>query len=210
MEKGLFIVLEGGEGAGKTTQINLLKERLPELVPNREFVFTREPGGSSFATEIRSLILSDAAKDASGMTMLGLFMAARADHVENVVVPALAAGKVVICDRYLAATYAYQIVAQEQIQLRDLYAEHVKLVPVPDVTLFFDIDPIVAQARVEVRTTEQNHFDMRTQEFHRRIRAGFVEFFAALPAEQVRTIDAGGSVEDVHGTVLAEIQNRLA
>jgi len=84
-----FIVIEGGEGVGKTTQIKLLKERLPVAFPKREFVFTKEPGGSPFAEKIRELILSDDGKDANPTTMLDLFMAARFDHVESVVAPAL-------------------------------------------------------------------------------------------------------------------------
>ena len=108
-----FITLEGGEGVGKTTQRKLLEERLPQLYPDQEFLFTREPGGSPFAEALRDTIFSKLAADADGKTMFGLFAAARADHIRRVIRPALAAGKVVICDRFAAATYTYQGCAME-------------------------------------------------------------------------------------------------
>ncbi len=209
MKKGLFLVLEGGEGAGKSTQITTLKDRLPMLFPERDFVFTREPGGSPFATEIRSLILSDSAKEASGHTMLGLFMAARADHVEKIITPALTAGRIVICDRYLAATYAYQIVGQQHQELKELYRAHMKHVPHPNLTLFLDIEPSLAQERIALRTGEQTHFDMRDRDFHERIRTGFKEYFTDLPANQVTTIDAARSVEEIQVEIERIISDRI-
>jgi dTMP kinase len=209
MHKGLFLVLEGGEGAGKSTQIALLKERLPVLFPEKTFVFTREPGGSPFATEIRNLILSDSAKEASGHTMLGLFMAARADHVEKVIVPAIRAGKVVVCDRYLGATYAYQIVGQQHPELKELYRAHVACVPQPDLTLFLDVDPALAHKRIALRTGEQTHFDMRETAFHERIRHGFKEYFATLPKDRVVVVDASASVEEMGVAIETLVSKRI-
>jgi len=209
MQRGIFIVLEGGEGAGKTTQIKRLQQQLPQEFPNREFVFTREPGGSPFADQIRSLILGDSGKDANGFTLLGLFVAARADHVSKVVLPALAENKVVICDRYLAATYAYQVVAQENREIEELFWAHTKLVPQPDLTLLCDIDPRIAQERVNARAGEKTHFDSRSLEFHEHIREGFDEYFKKSPHAEVVRIRAEESEEEVWNQVQSAVKSKL-
>lgn len=203
------MVLEGGEGAGKTTQIKRLQQQLPQEFPDREFVFTREPGGSPFADQIRSLILSDSGKDANGFTLLGLFVAARADHVAKVVLRALTQGKVVICDRYLAATYAYQVVAQENREVEELFWSHVKLVPQPDLTLLFDLEPQIAQERVNARAGEKTHFDSRDIDFHQRIRAGFDEYFAKAPEAGLARIQAEKSEDEVWSQVHKAVVSAL-
>lgn len=209
MNLGKFIVLEGGEGMGKTTQIARLKESLPILYPEREFVFTREPGGTPFATKIRELILSDDARHASGRTMLGLFMAARADHVSELITPALADDKVVVCDRYLAATYAYQVIAQEDPLLEELFWVHTKLMPAPDLTLLFDMEPGDALSRVATRAGEVTHFDARDLSFHERIRHGFDTYFSKAEKSRFTRIDAARSIEEVETELLAAMRSLL-
>src|SRR5882724_2591453 len=122
-----FIVIEGGEGAGKSTQAALLKERLPGAFPHIDFVFTREPGGTPFADKIRELILSPGAAGVNNKTMFSLFAAARFEHAERVIGPALQSGKTVICERFVAASYAYQIVAEESLELLPMYREQLHL-----------------------------------------------------------------------------------
>ena len=129
MKKGLFIVVDSGEGSGKTTQL----KKAQEFFGNK-LVLTREPGGSPYAEEIRHLILkSTHAGQADAKTLFALFWAARADHMKNTVLPALKAGKIVISDRFDSSTFAYQIIAQgaKELkkffwQMRDFYLGDVK------------------------------------------------------------------------------------
>jgi dTMP kinase len=197
MQKGHFIVLEGGEGVGKSRQRLFLEARLPTLFPTHKFVCTREPGGAPFADKIRELILSEDAKNADGLTNFGLFLAARADHVAELINPALANGEVVVCDRYLGSTYAYQIVAQERPQLSEIFFAQAKLVPVPDLTIWLDMEPKDALARLASRIGENNHLDARDISFHERCRAGFTEFFEKTPGHKMVRIDASRGAEEV-------------
>ena len=115
-KKGTFIVIDGGEGSGTTT---VSKEIVKQF--GWGAIYTREPGGSLYAEKIRELVLSDDAKTSDAETQFALFWAARRDHIKKTVAPALAEGKVVICDRFDSSTYAYQLIAQEQIQLVELF-----------------------------------------------------------------------------------------
>ena len=209
MRNGIFVVLEGGEGTGKTTQVARMKDYLPTRFPDREFVFTREPGGSVFGQKIRELIFSAEAKEANGRTLFGFFVADRADHVEKVIAPALAEGKVVICDRYLAATYAYQVVAQQDPLLEELFWMHTKLMPHPDLTLLFDMEPAAALERVSLRGGERTHFDERDLAFHERIRAGFKEYFDKAPGSAVASIDASRSGDEVWNQAYGKVVSIL-
>jgi len=194
-KKGLFIVLEGGEGTGKSTQIARLKEYLPAAFPDREFVFTREPGGSPLADDIRAIMISDRAKHANGRTMLSMIMTSRSDHVEQTILPALTDGKVIICDRYLPSSFAYQVRAQESPELEDIFWAYHALLPKPDFTLLFEVDPKAAEARVQSRDTK-SHFHNRTLDFHHRVQEGYREYFkkSGLPHA---VIDANQDVEAV-------------
>lgn len=206
MHKGLFIALEGGEGVGKTTQMNLLKERLPRLFPKREFVFTLEPGGTPLARNIRELILSEEAKDADGAAMFGLFIAARADHVRRVIAPALLAHKVVISDRYVAATFAYQVVAMDGPVPRALFERYLEHIPMPDLSLILDLDPCISQKRVRARAGHaMTHFDTRPAIFHERLREGY-RAWAAQSGEHARIIDAAEPPLSVHLHIIDAIR----
>ncbi|MBA4319946.1 MAG: dTMP kinase [Flavobacterium sp.] len=194
MKKGKFIVVDSGEGAGKTTQIKRAKDLYGDLI-----VFTREPGGSPYAVEIRKIILeSQNAGQADAKTMFALFWAARADHMKNTITPALNNGKIVICDRFDSSTFAYQIVAQgarelEKLfwQIRDFYLGDMK----PDLYIYFDIDSKTGLSRKNVQGhNEINHFETRKIEFHNVLRVGFKEFLGHVPH---KIIDASQSLEDV-------------
>lgn len=173
--KGIFVVLEGGEGAGKSTQMERLKEWLAKEYPDRDVLFTREPGGSPWADKVRALITSPDCGEANGMAMMGLFIAARADHIEKTVLPALRAGKVVICDRYISSTYAIQVMGQEMPELEGLFDAHLALVPAADLTIVIEVNPEVTMERVASRG-EQSHFDARDAGFHARVRDGYRKF----------------------------------
>ena len=194
MKKGLFIVVDSGEGAGKTSQLNRAKE-----VFGDSLVLTREPGGSPYAEEIRNIILkSPNAGQADAKTLFALFWAARADHMKNTVLPALLAGKTVISDRFDSSTFAYQIIAQDAKelkeffwQMRDFYLGDIK----PDLYIYFDIDPVVGLARKSGQDVEEtNHFEARKIDFHNRLREGYKEFLTHVPHA---TIDASQSIDKV-------------
>lgn len=195
MGKGLFIVVDSGEGSGKTTQLNKAKEFFGDSL-----VLTREPGGTPYAEEIRELILnSPNAKQADAKTLFALFWAARADHIRNVIGPALLEGKIVISDRFDSSTYAYQIIAQgarelEDFfwQIRDFYLGDFK----PDLYVYFDLDPRIGLARkAKQGGQELNHFEARKVEFHDMLRDGFKKFLTKVP--NAVTIDASQSKEKV-------------
>jgi len=194
MKKGLFIVVDSGEGSGKTTQLNNARDFFGDAL-----VLTREPGGSPYAEMIRKVILDFAAKQADAKTLFGLFWAARADHLKNTIRPALEAGKIVISDRFDSSTYAYQIIAQgarelEDFfwQIRDFYLGDFK----PDLYVYFDLDPRIGLARKAQQGGEElNHFEARKVEFHDMLRDGFKKFLTKVP--NAVTIDASQSKEKV-------------
>ena len=195
MKKGLFIVVDGGEGAGKTSQFNKAKEYFGDLL-----FLTREPGGSVYAEEIRDLILkSPNAGQADARTLFALFWAARADHMKNTILPALEVGKTVITDRFDSSSFAYQIVAHgardlEKLfwQTREVYLGDLK----PDLYVYFDIDPLIGLARKnnQGRGEELNHFENRKIDFHNALRSGFKEFITYVPSI---VIDASQPIEKV-------------
>ncbi len=194
MKKGLFIVVDSGEGAGKTSQLKKAEEFFGD-----KLVLTREPGGSPYAEEIRNIILkSPNAGQADAKTLFALFWAARADHLKNTIVPALNEGKIVICDRFDSSTFAYQIIGQGANelkdffwQMRDFYLGDIK----PDLYIYFDIDPKVGLARKGGQGAEENnHFEDRKIDFHNAVRSGYKEFLLKVPN---KVIDASQPIEKV-------------
>ena len=180
MTRGTFIVIEGGEGAGKSTQLAALKERYEDAI-----FFTREPGGSPYAEEIRNVILhSPYAADADARTHFSLFWAARMDHLQQTIIPALSKGKNVICDRFDSSTYAYQVYGQRAQELeelffsvRDLFLGAYK----PDLYVYLDIDAETGLERKRASDKANDHFDDRDVQFHERMRRGFQAFFERVP-----------------------------
>lgn len=209
-----FISLEGGEGVGKTTQVRLLKERLSTLFPEHPFVFTNEPGGTPFAQEIRALILGNSAKEADGKTMFGLFIAARADHIRTLIKPSLEQGVSVLSDRYVMATYAYQVFAQEGTVSEEFFAAYMKeLSHRPDVTIVLDMDPAVAIPRSRGRGAQEfNHFDARELAFHQQVRLGYRSFAQKYATNQwqIVFVDADRSIEVVNEDIVSYIGAALA
>lgn len=179
--QGKFIVIEGGEGTGKTTLARNLKARLdPE-----QFIFTREPGGTPFAEEMRKIIF---AQNDDPFKELCLFFAARRDHVLKLVRPALEAGKHVISDRYVASTYAYQIAAPKHAYLEDCLSTMVRFAEAPadpygDNVLavhYLWLDgsvEVCLKRRLADKKSAMNSFDGRPIEFHEGVRKGFSRFF---------------------------------
>lgn len=196
-KRGKFIVLEGSEGSGKSSQLKKIAEILGDDV-----VVTREPGGSPYAEEIRHVILkSPNAAQADEKTLFALFWAARADHLKNTVIPALEAGKTVLCDRFDSSTYAYQTVmtdrfdqaknkpheiiggAIEEIKnnfffFRDFFVGNCK----PDLYIYLDVDIEVGLSRKNVQKDELNHFDRRKVEFFNGMKKAYSEFLTKVPS----------------------------
>lgn len=187
---GVFITLEGGEGAGKSTLAKGLQQRFAAL--GREVVLTREPGGSPFAEELRALILAGEAKQAGPFAEAILFSAARMDHLETVIRPALRRGAVVICDRFSDSTRAYQgaLGRMDRSLLQGL--ERVTLDGSrPALTLMLDLPPEAGLARAAARrgTGATDRFEAENVGFHRRLRQAFLDIAASEP-ERCIVIDA--------------------
>ncbi len=169
----LFAVLDGGEGSGTTTLSHRLHARFPNSIR------TREPGGSSLAEELRSLILRTEAAAYDAETMFAAFWAARRDHMREIIMPARKQGRMVFSDRFDSSTWAYQIRGQEQSQLVDLFwamRAHYLKDCAPDMYIILDVPPEIGVARAKSRGGEVTHFDLAEMAFHHRVRAGFLEF----------------------------------
>jgi len=204
----VFITFEGPDGSGKTTQAHLLAERLREQ--RYEAVLTREPGGSDIGDQIRAVLhdLRNTAMDAR--TEILLYSASRAQHVAQLIRPALAAGKIVISDRYADSTLAYQGYG------RGLDLETLRTVTafatgdlVPDLTLYLDIPPQEGLQRRRLGGDEWNRLDAEALEFHQRVRAGFLELVRLEPERWV-VIDSTHSIEEVQAEIRALVQARLS
>ncbi|HEY8565302.1 MAG TPA: dTMP kinase [Beijerinckiaceae bacterium] len=206
---GLFITFEGGEGAGKSTQIRLLREHLDAL--GRSCVVTREPGGSPRAERIREHILSGAAKPLGPFAEALLFYAARRDHLDTVIRPALAAGQVVLCDRFSDSTRAYQgaLGALDPELIRDLDRVVVGTTR-PDVTLILDVPPSLGLARAARRRQDGagDRFEAEPPSFHERLAEAFREIAAAEP-ERCVLIDGTGTVEEVAERIRSALEAGL-
>ena len=206
MTAGKFITFEGGEGAGKTTQAKMLCEALEGA--GIETLLTREPGGTFGAEAIRNLVLEGTSDRWSGMTELLLMYAARLDHMEKLIKPALERGVWVISDRFADSSLAYQGYA------RGLGAEKVKAVHAavmdgfePDLTILFDIDPILAQKRVETRGEDLSRFDAESIAFHNTLREAFLNI-AEENSERIFTVDAAASRDGVQTRILFAISQK--
>jgi dTMP kinase len=206
--RGRFITFEGGEGAGKSTQVRRLAARLE--AGGREVVTTREPGGSPGAETIRDIVLKGAADRWSPVTETLLMYAARRDHIERVIQPALARGAWVICDRFADSTRAYQGGAGGvDPHLISAMEAHVLDGAQPDLTLIFDLPVAVGLERAHARAGSEMRFESKGAAFHERLRAAFRAIAAAEP-ERCALIDATGSMDEVEAAVWAAVTARLA
>jgi dTMP kinase len=205
--RGCFITFEGGEGVGKSTQIRRLVARLQ--ASGHDVVATREPGGSPGAEAIRDLVLRGAADRWSPVTETLLMYAARRDHIERVIRPALARGAVVVCDRFADSTTAYQGAAGGADPGLIAAMEHFVLEEVrPDLTLVFDLEPELGLARAIDRAGAEMRFESKGAAFHTRLRSAFLEIAAREP-ERCVVIDADGSPDQVETSVWETVEARI-
>jgi dTMP kinase len=208
----MFITFEGIEGSGKTTQIEYLVEYFNTL--GHPCVTTREPGGTSIGTKIRSILLDPESKDMDPTTELLLYMADRAQHIQYLVKPALAAGKMVLCDRYFDATVVYQGYARG-LNIDFIKKLHAMLLNnlKPDVTILLDLPPEVGLKRVwkqlnnGQRSDDESRFEEEKLEFHQRVREGYLDLAHQEP-DRFHIIDADQDEHQVRKQILAVFDRR--
>ncbi|MBW8308559.1 MAG: dTMP kinase [Candidatus Paracaedibacteraceae bacterium] len=205
MTAGHFITFEGGEGTGKSTQCQLLAEYL--RLKEKEVILTREPGGTDGAELIRALLVSGDINRWSGVTEALLLNAARVDHWDKVISPALNRGAWVICDRFADSTIAYQGYGRG-LDINFLWNMHNSVLPgiYPELTLVFDLDPEIGISRALARRTSEVRFEKMDIEFHRRMREGYLEIAKNNP-ERCRVIDAHQGIEEIHSTIKGLVES---
>jgi dTMP kinase len=203
----MLITFEGPDGSGKTTQIHLLAEWLRER--GYDVVLTREPGGTDIGDQIRGVLHDPHNTAMDARTEFLLYSASRAQHVAQRIRPALAAGKIVISDRYADSTLAYQGYGRgldlETLQTITAFATKGLA---PDLTLYLDIAPQAGLQRRQTGGDEWNRMDAQTPEFYQRVRAGYLELVKQEP-ERWAVINAARSVEEVQAEIRALVQARL-
>ncbi len=201
---GFFISFEGGEGVGKSTQIELLKQQL--IASGKSVVTTREPGGTDAAEAIRKVLLGNEYADLSDRSEALLFAAARADVVANVIDPALAAGQVVLADRYLDSSVAYQGYARKlgvaEVKSLSLWATRGLL---PDLTVVLDLDPTIGISRV----AKPDRLESLALEFHKLVREAFLTMAAEEPTRFI-VVDASQSTDEINKIIFDQVKTRLA
>lgn len=204
---GLFLTFEGGDGSGKSTQAALLEEWL--LSQGRTVVRTREPGGTDVGNEIREIVLHRRGHIAPRAEAL-LYAADRAQHVSHVVRPALERGEIVLQDRYLDSSVAYQGVGREleadEIRRLSLWAAEGLL---PDVTVLLDLDVSIGRSRLDDARTRYDRLESEAAEFHSRVRDAYLALAAAEP-ERFLVLDAALPVEELAALVRARVSAALA
>jgi dTMP kinase len=204
---GLFITFEGGEGSGKTTQIKLLYDTFARA--GKKCLLTREPGGSPCAEAIRNLLLTGAGDKWHPVSETLMFQAARVEHVERLLKPALARGETVLCDRFLDSTLVYQGLAKGLGLEYISRLHHFTLGNFgPHLTLILDIAPAVGLKRAKQRAGDETRFEGMDIAFHQKVREGFLAIAKLEPA-RCMVIDASGSAEDVHKAIVKALADRL-
>jgi len=203
MKKGLFITFEGADGCGKTTQLELLAEYLKDN--GKEVLTTREPGAIGLGEKIREILLNyDGA--VSDRCESFLFLADRAQHIDMIVNPAVAEGKIVLCDRHIDSSVAYQGFGRqldiERIDRLNMLATNGKR---PDLTFVFDIDITTSMQRVG---KEKDRMESAGMEFFNRVRQGYLEIAKQEP-QRVKVLDASKSIDEIHREVIAIINDLI-
>ena len=203
----LFITFEGGDGSGKSTQVNLLKDYLDNL--NFETIKTREPGGTPSAVILRDLLTTGEVEKWTSMCEALLMWASRYEHLIQVIEPALNSGKNVICDRFYDSTYAYQGVAHnlgidKMEKLKKIIIGDIE----PDVTFVLDIDPKVGLKRSLDRSNQENRFESYNIDFHNKIRSAFLEI-AKKNKNRCVVVDASLNEQEINNLIITVIDNLI-
>lgn len=192
MKKGLFITVEGTDGTGKTTQLEHMKEYF--ITQGRDVLFTREPGGTPISEKIRSIILDKKNKEMDPMTEALLYAASRAQHIAQIIKPALEHGKIVICDRFVDSSIAYQGYGRglgETVSLINSYAIGQWL---PDVTFLLKMDPSLGRERID--RGSKDRLEIEGRDFYHRVYRGYLDLEKKFPG-RIIGVEADRSVEAV-------------
>lgn len=211
---GHFITFEGVEGCGKTTQIKMLRALLEKK--GFEVVLTREPGGTSISDQIRATLLDAKNAGMDPIAELLLYEASRAQHIAELIRPALASGKIVLCDRYADATTAYQGAARN-IPAATIDTLHGIATGGlwPELTILLDCAPEVGLSRANARnkscaqSASEDRFEREAFDFHRRVRAGYLAIAEREPG-RVAVIDAAQGVDEMHADIVAHVLDKLS
>ncbi len=204
--RGLFITLEGGDGAGKSTQIKFMKSFFEER--NFVVVCTREPGGTNISEKLRNILLDKTNSEMEAVTEMMIYAAARSQSVREFIEPALNRGEVIICDRFVDSSIAYQGYGRN---LGDMVA-NVNLYATgglkPDITFWLDIDPKEGCARA-AKAGEPDRLEREALDFHCRVREGYKKISQTEP-DRVKRIDAAGSIEDIRKEIESYLEQLIA
>jgi len=201
---GIFISFEGVDGSGKSTQIYKLQNYLEES--GYSVVLTREPGGTRIGEKIRTVILDPDNSEMSAMTEAFLYAASRAQHVEEVIGPAVNAGKIVICDRFVDSSIAYQGYGRnlgESIENINSYAVQNMM---PDLTFLMKVKPDIGNDRISNR--EKDRIELEAQDFHMAVYNGYEELEKRFP-DRIKGIDASRSIDEIHDEIVMYIKGLL-
>jgi len=202
--KGKFITFEGSEGSGKSTQIDLAKQYLESK--GKDVLYVREPGGVKISEAIRKILLDPATKDMSDECETLLYMAARAQLVEEIIIPALNCGKVIVCDRFLDSTVAYQGYGNGvDIEKIKKIGKFVTQGFEPDLTFLFDLDVNDGFARIN---RPKDRIEQRSIDYHNRVRKGYLEIAGNAP-DRIKLIDACKSKDEIQSIVVQHIDQLL-
>ncbi|SFJ34937.1 dTMP kinase [Thermoflavimicrobium dichotomicum] len=205
--KGLFVSLEGPEGAGKSTQIALIRNLLQEKqIP---FMIVREPGGTRIGDLIRNILLNPELTEMTQRTEMLLYAASRAQLVEQKIIPALRQGQMVLCDRYVDSSIVYQSIGakwdlDEVIAINDIATGCLK----PDRTYLLDLPVEISQQRLLSRQAEKDRIEMKDIDFHLRVREGYLALAQEEP-ERFRVIKATGSIEEVFEQIADDLRKLI-
>ena len=205
-EVGAFITFEGIDGSGKSTQVKHLARRLKDK--GRDVLVTREPGGSKGAEEIRSLVLEGAPERWSAETEILLFTAARRDHMEKLILPALQDGKIVICDRFADSTRMYQGLSRGDLRKTVDSLTDLMITRQPDLTILIDMDPVVGLHRAKARSTKEERFENFGIILQQQMRTGFLKLAQEF-SNRFRTVNGNQSVENLSEDIYAHVRKAM-
>ena len=203
-KKGYFVTLEGGEGSGKSTQLKLLEDYLDK--GGYDFIYTREPGGTPISEEIRKILLGGKNVEMSDETEALLFAAARAQHIKEKILPAIAEGKTVVCDRYVHSSLVYQGYARGLGEFVEKVNSYALENCMPDVTIFLDITPERAFAR-KGGADADDRLEQSGIDFHRRVYDGYVRMAEKFPDHFVR-VNADRGIDEVFAEILDTLRQK--
>jgi len=208
----MFITFEGIEGCGKTTQIRLFAEKLQAL--GHRTILTREPGGCPISDKIRAILLDAENSKMTSSTELFLYCAARAQHIADVIKPALDEGKIVLCDRFSDATLAYQHFARgvnrQQLEILNSFAVQ-NITPDLTVIIDGDVDACLSRAKSRIDATsgpKEERFELESMEFHQRVRKGYQQLAVENP-QRIVVVDASGTIEQLSDSIAALLLPRI-